>query len=91
MDERQYQAWWQLHRRVAVGERLSDEEQHTYQAGLAELEAAEWAELRPATELLRPLQKRLRELTTRNQQLAQEEAALRIRAMEHKDVQRKLG
>jgi chromosome segregation ATPase len=46
------------------------------------LEAEEWVELRPATELLRPLQEQLRELTAHNQQLAQEEAALRARAAE---------
>jgi serine phosphatase RsbU (regulator of sigma subunit) len=82
MDEQQYKAWWQLHRRAAVGEPLSDEEERAYQAGLAALEAEEWAELRPATELLRPLQEQLRELTAHNQQLAQEEAALRARAAE---------
>lgn len=79
MDEQQYKVWWQLHRRAAVGEQLSGEEERAYQAGLAELEAEEWAERRPATELLRPLQEQLREITARNQQLAQEETALRAR------------
>ncbi|MGH9845562.1 MAG: hypothetical protein ACREEM_43180 [Blastocatellia bacterium] len=69
MDEQQYKVWWQLHRRAAVGEQLSDEEERAYQAGLAELEAEEWAERRPAIELLRPLQEQLREITARNQQL----------------------
>jgi hypothetical protein len=48
MNEQQYKAWWQLYRRVAVGEQLSDEEQRIYQSGLAELEAEEMAALRPA-------------------------------------------
>ncbi len=82
MDERQYKVWWQLHRRTAVGEPLSDEEERAYQAGLAELEAEEWAERPPLAELLRPLQEQLRTLTARNQQLAQEEAALRAQAAE---------
>ena len=85
MDEQQYKIWWPLHRRVAVGEHLSDEEQRVYQAGLAELEAEEWAERRPAAEQLRPLQEQWRALTARNQQLAQEEAALRalVAELEH--------
>lgn len=82
MDEQQYKIWWQLHRRAAVGERLPDEDAGAYQAGLATLEAEEWAERRPATELLRPLQEQWRALTARNQQLAQEEAALRAQATE---------
>lgn len=80
MDETQYQAWWQLHRRVAVGETLSEQEQGAYQQGLAELEAAEWVALQPTADLLRPLQKQLQEISARNRQLAQEEAVLRARA-----------
>lgn len=85
MDEQQYKTWWPLHRRAAVGEPLSEEETRLYQAGLTELEAEEWAERRPATELLRPLQEQWRALTARNQQLAQEEAALRalVTELEH--------
>ena len=82
MDEQQYKIWWQLHRRTAVGEPLSDEEERAYHAGLAQLEAEEWAERRPVTELLRPLQEQWQELTARKQQLAQEEAALRAQAAE---------
>ena len=82
MDEKQYRAWWVLHRRIVKGEILSPEESRAYEAGRAELEAEEWASLRTATVALRPLQERLRELITQNQQLAQQEAALRQRAVE---------
>ncbi|MGH9801653.1 MAG: hypothetical protein ACRD82_14915 [Blastocatellia bacterium] len=82
MDEQQYKAWWPLHRRAAVGEQLSGEEQHAYQVGLAELEAEEWAELRPAAEILRPLKERMRTIEARKQQLSQEEAAVRAQIAE---------
>ena len=75
MDEQQYKTWWPLHRRFAVGEPLTGEEEIAYRAGLAELEAEEWAERRPAVELLRPLQEQIRELTARNQQLLARELA----------------
>jgi microcompartment protein CcmL/EutN len=68
----------QFARAIGAGNQLSDEEARTYQAGLAELEAEEWAERRPAMERLRPLQEQLREISARNQQLAQEETALRV-------------
>jgi hypothetical protein len=48
MNEQQYKIWWQLHRRVTVGEQLFEEEQRAYQSGLAELEAEEMAALGPA-------------------------------------------
>lgn len=83
MGEQQYKTWWPLHRRAAVGEQLSDEEQQAYQAGLAALEAEKWAERRPATELLRPSQEQWRALTARNRQLAQEEAAWRAERRKH--------
>ena len=82
MDEKQYKAWWTLHRRVATGELLSEEESRIYEAGRAELEAEEWASLRTASVALRPLQERLRELIAHNQSLTQQEAALRERAAE---------
>jgi phage shock protein A len=82
MDEQQYQTWWTLHRRVAKGESLSAEERRVYEVGRRALEAEEWASLRQAAADLRPLQERLRELTAHNQQLAQQEAALRERAAE---------
>jgi hypothetical protein len=80
MDEQQYQAWWPLHLRVALGETLSAEEQHDYEAGRAELEAEEQAELQHDVTELRALQAQLRELTARDQELARQEALLREQA-----------
>jgi hypothetical protein len=80
MNEQQYQTWWRLHRRAAVGETLSEEENRIYQAGLAEMEADEWAQLRPAAVLLQSLQQRWRELTALNRELAEQEAELREQA-----------
>jgi hypothetical protein len=82
MDEKQYKAWWVLHRRVIKGETLSQEENRAYETGRAELEAEEWVGLRTASVALQPLQEHLRELITRNQQLAQQEVALRKQATE---------
>ena len=82
MDEKRYRFWWLLHRRVVMGEELQAAEQRDYQAGRAELEAEEWRDLRvPLTEL-RSAQARLRDLTLRNQQLTEEESALRRQASE---------
>ena len=41
MEEAAYKQWWPLHRRTAVGELLSAEEQARYEAGLRQLEAEE--------------------------------------------------
>jgi hypothetical protein len=82
MNEQQYKIWWRLHRRVAVGEQLSDEEQQVYQSGLAELEAEEMAALRPAADEWRELRAQWSELATRRQELARQEATLRGRATE---------
>ena len=41
IDEPTYKQWWLLHRRSAVGELLSAEEQARYEAGLRQLEAEE--------------------------------------------------
>jgi len=82
MNEQQYKIWWQLHRRVAVGERLSDEEQQVYQAGLAELEAEEMAALRPNDDEWQALRAQWSELAARRQELARQETILRARATE---------
>jgi len=82
MNERQYKIWWQLHRRAAVGERLSEEEQRAYQSGLAELEAEEMAALSPADDEWQALREQWGELAVRRQELARQEAALRVRATE---------
>jgi len=82
MDEQQYKIWRQLHRRVAVGEQLSDEEQLVYQSGLAELEAEEMAALSPADGEWQALRAQWRELAARRQELARQETILRARATE---------
>jgi hypothetical protein len=81
MGEIEYESWWGLHRRVVTGGALSDEERQAYEAGLADLETEEWASLTPS-EVVQPLQRRLRELSARIRQLAQEEMALRDRALQ---------
>ncbi len=82
MNEQQYRIWWQLHRRVAVGEQLSEEEQRAYQSGLAELEAEEMAALSSADDEWQALREQWGELAMRRQELARQEAALRVRATE---------
>jgi len=80
MNEKQYNIWWKLHLRAALGDTLTAEEQHIYDAGREELEAEERAEPRQDLAEWRALQIRLRELTMRNQELARQEALLRERA-----------
>jgi len=82
MNEQQYKIWWQLRRRVAVGGQLSEEEQRAYQSGLAELEAEEMAALSPADDEWQALREQWGELAMRRQELARQEAALRVRATE---------
>jgi hypothetical protein len=77
MEENQYKIWWELHRRVAKGETLSEEERSVYEAGRAELQAEEWANLREPSMNIQSLRERWRQLTERSQQLAREETALR--------------
>jgi len=69
MNEQQYKIWWQLHRRVAVGEQLSEEEQRAYQSGLAELEAEEMAALSPADDEWQALREQWEELALRRLRL----------------------
>ncbi|MBO0860489.1 MAG: hypothetical protein J2P21_18820 [Chloracidobacterium sp.] len=80
MNEERYKVWWQLHRRVAVGEQLADYEQYVYESGLAELEAEEMAALRPADNEWQALRAQWGELAARRQKLTRQEAALRARA-----------
>jgi hypothetical protein len=80
MDEKQYNIWWKLHLRAALGNTLTEEEQRVYDSGREELEAEERVELRQDLAEWRALQTRLRELTMRNQELARQEALLRERA-----------
>ncbi len=81
MEEKQYQIWWQLHRRVAVGETLTEEERRVYESGLAEMEAGEWNELRSVGIDFQSLRQQWQRLTEQNQQLARQEATLRELAM----------
>jgi hypothetical protein len=77
MEEKQYKIWWELHRRVAKGETLSEEERSVYETGRAELQAEEWADLREPSINIQLLRERWRQLTERSQQLDREETALR--------------
>ncbi len=63
-----------------MGEALSAEEQHRYEAGRAQLQAEEQAELRHDVTELRALQAQLRDLTARDQELARQETLLREQA-----------
>lgn len=44
MTEEEYRIWWQLHRRVSVGETLSPAEKLAYETGLRTLHAEEHIE-----------------------------------------------
>ena len=52
MDEATYKQWWPLHRRAAVGETLSAEEQAVYEAGTRQLDAEEAEQFRRSEERL---------------------------------------
>lgn len=80
MEEKEYQIWWQLHRRAAKGETLSAAESQLYEAGLAALEAEEMAASSSSAPDWQTWQARWRELKQHDQQLAQQEAALRQQA-----------
>ncbi len=82
MDEKRYQDWWQLHVRVALGERLTSEEENVYLAGRTELESEEQAERKPETAEVQYLQNRVRELISRNRELARQEELLSQQAVQ---------
>jgi hypothetical protein len=82
MEEREYQIWWQLHRRVATGKILSDHERRIYEAGRMAMETDDMSLLHPFTPDWEVWQDRWRELNQRNQQLAEQESALRRLATE---------
>lgn len=82
MDETRYKAWWQLHRRVAVGETLSNDEQRDYQSGLAELEAEERLPPSSLESEWQTLRAQFRELTARKQELIRQETQLQQYAAE---------
>ena len=77
MEETEYQVWWQLHRRVAKGESLPDDERRVYEAGRAAMETEDMTTLRRSEPGWRTWQERWRELDQRNRQLAEQESALR--------------
>jgi len=60
MEEKQYKIWWELHRRVAKGETLPEEENKVYQAGLVEMETEEWNEIVKPSAVFQSLQERWR-------------------------------
>ena len=63
MEEAEYKQWWPLHRRAALGEPLSAEEQARYEAGLRQLEAEE-----------PPIQSNIDELRQARQQMLKAQA-----------------
>lgn len=78
MNEEQYQIWWQLHRRFAKGESLTEVELQEYEKGRTALEAEEQREQQvPA---ISAWQERWQELNHRAQYLARQDAALRQQA-----------
>jgi hypothetical protein len=80
MTEQEYQAWWQLHVRMARGETLSHEEKARYEAGAKELDAAEKY---PSTfERLRTMRARIAELKAEEERLLTEQQALDERIAE---------
>ncbi len=90
MEEKEYLIWWQLHRRVAMGENLSEDERQIYEAGRAALETEEMTAMLPAATDWRMWQERWRELNQRNRQLAQQESALRQLAAQLEQQYQKL-
>ena len=75
MDEETYSIWWPLHIRAAQGERLTAEEQATYAAGCALLDAEET--LPNGLENLRQAQERTRQLEAERVRLQADYDALR--------------
>ena len=71
MNPQEYEQWWQLHVRVAMGETLSSAEQPVYQAGLFQLEQEEPLSENLLNQLL-PLRQRIDELNAQHHQLALE-------------------
>jgi hypothetical protein len=75
-----YRRWWELHLRVARGERLSDEDRAVYDATRHELEDNEtlqpFRHARQAREELRELELQRRGLEARRQELDAEIAAV---------------
>jgi predicted RNase H-like nuclease (RuvC/YqgF family) len=85
MDDQIYQHWWQLHVRVARGEKLSPLEQMEYDRGLQVLDREERQELEAGDRAgLRKLRAQIEQLQTENVQLRARSARLdrQIRTLE---------
>ena len=80
MTQQQYQIWWQLHRRFAKGEVLSETEFREYKHGRKELETEEQREQQGMLHTISLWQERWQELNGRAQNLARQDAALRQQA-----------
>lgn len=86
MTDQEYTQWWKLHLRVATGEALDAEEERLYQAGLADLEQEEAAQLTHAdVSLLRSLRARIQTLEQIQKQLLLQSTGLdeKIEQLEH--------
>ena len=68
MEEMAYKQWWPLHRRAAMGEPLSAEEQTRYEAGLRQLESEE-PPIQSSIEALRQARQRMLHAQTQLHQL----------------------
>jgi hypothetical protein len=85
-----YERWWQLHLRVAVGETLTLQEQTDYQAGLAILDhEEEVASQGQSVAVLRQMRARLRELTQIHSRLQAQSQALEQQILALEDIYQK--
>ncbi|NOX60819.1 MAG: hypothetical protein GXP42_02555 [Chloroflexi bacterium] len=77
MDQTAYRQWWQLHLRVARGEKLDSQEQQAYESGLEMLDREEQEALAPADlALLRQLRSQIDRMQTMHAQLLMKSAQL---------------
>ena len=83
MDEATYKTWWELHRRVALGESLSAEKKTAYETGIRVLDEEEertlvgdLTALHQARERVAALESEAERLRARRTALKEEIAAL---------------
>lgn len=73
MSESAFQAWWELHVRVALGESLTSDDRAIYQAGRQDLESGEESQLllgaKQARDELAVLESERSKLERRHQEL----------------------
>ena len=79
MEETAYKQWWPLHRRTAVGEPLSAEEQARYEAGLRQLEAEE-PPIQSSIDTLRQARQQMLAAQTEYQRLQRQYEAMQAEA-----------